>query len=439
MTNLHARCPALMIGAAGSGQGKTLLTAALARLHRRAGRKVQVFKCGPDFLDGTLHRQASGQPVYNLDLWMLGEAQCRRLLAEAAADNDLLLIEGVMGLYDGNPSSADLAATFQLPLAAVIDAQGLAQTFAALAHGLHGFRDGLNWHGVIANRVGSGHHVELLQQSLSGALPLLAALPRDARLQLPERHLGLVNAAELAELDAQLDIAAELLADSRLAQLPPAVDFRAGAPLADFDGGRPLAGKTIAIAEDLAFSFIYRANRQCLIRLGAELVGFSPLADQPLPACDALWLPGGYPELHAALLSGNHRSRDSIRTAAQAGLPILAECGGLLYLLDSLQTADGEEWPMCGLLRGRAAMQPRFQAIGLQQLSLDGQTLRGHSFHHSRLDTDLPPLAHCIRRRNGAAGEPIYRHGAITASYLHGYFDSAPQLVADIFNGELAG
>ncbi|HYM48429.1 MAG TPA: cobyrinate a,c-diamide synthase, partial [Burkholderiaceae bacterium] len=200
--NAERYCPALFISAPASGQGKTTITAALAIRERRRGRRVRVFKTGPDFIDPMILERASGNPVYQLDLWMGGENHCRNLLYDAAGHADLILIEGVMGLFDGQPSSADLAALFGIPVLAVIDASAMAQTFGAIAFGLARFRDDISVAGVIANRVGSEHHAEILGPSLPADLPMLGWLARDADFTLPERHLGLVQAREIADLDS---------------------------------------------------------------------------------------------------------------------------------------------------------------------------------------------------------------------------------------------
>ncbi|WP_461482713.1 nucleotide-binding protein, partial [Porticoccus sp.] len=217
-------CPALLIAAPASGQGKTTLVAALARYHRRRGLKVRVFKTGPDFIDPMIHRVASGAAVHQLDLWMVGEPQCRRLLYEAACEADLILVEGVMGLFDGEPSSADLALKFGLPVAAVIDASAMAQTFGAVAQGLASYRADLSFAGVVANRVASEGHAKMLRDSLA-AVPWLGGISRSAAIELPERHLGLHQAMDIDDLEQRLDAAADLLAEAPLAQLPEPVAF----------------------------------------------------------------------------------------------------------------------------------------------------------------------------------------------------------------------
>ncbi|KVN04552.1 cobyrinate a,c-diamide synthase [Burkholderia diffusa] len=428
-------CPALFVSAPASGQGKTSVTAGLARLHRRLGRRVRVFKTGPDFLDPMLLEHASGTPVHALDLGMVGEAGCRELLADAARDADLILIEGVMGLFDGTPSSADLAVAFGVPVVAVIAAKSMAQTFAAIAFGLARFRPEVPFHGVLANRVGSPRHAELLRQALPDDLRWLGHVPADAGIALPERHLGLHQPADIDDLDARLERAADVLAQTALAELPPAVSFAAPdvrAPLP-----RALAGKRIAIARDAAFSFIYPANLAMLEALGAQLRFFSPLADEPVPAdCDALFVPGGYPELHAAMLAANAVTARTIRAHAAAGRPIVAECGGMVYLCESLTDVDGATTPMLGLLSGHATMQRRFAALGMQQLDTRIGPMRGHTFHYSRLDTPLAPVA-TAARPDGApgSGEAVYRAGPIVATYMHMYWPSNPEMAAALFGG----
>ena len=420
-----ARCPALLVSAPASGQGKTLVTAALARRHRMAGRRVRVFKCGPDFLDPMILEQASGAPVYQLDLFMCGEDECRRLLHDAAREADLILVEGVMGLFDGDPSAADLAACFSLPVLAVLDGSAMAQTFGALAHGLASWRADVNVAAVLANRVGGERHGAMLEKSLRPGVQWLGALCRDAEMGLPERHLGLVQASEIADLDHRLDRAARALLDAA-SWLPDSVAFTAPADVAT---APLLEGLTVAIARDAAFGFIYPANIDCLRSLGAQLQFFSPLDDAALPECDAVWLPGGYPELHLDQLAANAPMREAIRAHHAKGKPILAECGGMLYCVDALDDGKGKRASMLGLMPGTATMQTRLAALGLQQLDLPHGSLRGHTFHFSRLDTSLASavMAH---NPNGGAGEPLFRHGSLSASYIHGYFPSAPAVVA---------
>jgi len=428
--NAARHCPALLIAAPASGQGKTTVTAALARLHARQGKRVRVFKCGPDFLDPMVLARASGAPVYQLDLWMVGEAESRRLLWQAAGEADLILIEGVMGLFDGTPSAADLARRFGVPVLAVIDGSAMAQTFGALAHGLASFQPDLPFAGVLGNRVGSVRHGEILRDALPASIRWYGALPRRAAVELPSRHLGLVQAEELSDLDARLEAAADALAASAEVSLPPAVAFAAPAPR---EIAPLLQGVRIGVARDSAFAFLYQANLDLLRELGAELHFFSPLADRQLPAVDSLYLPGGYPELHLAQLEANQAMAAAIRAHHGAGKPIHAECGGMLYLLERLTDQQGASGRMLGLLPGTATLQPRLTALALQEVALPEGRLRGHTFHHSALSTKLAPIAHgeCPNYRRSA--EAVYRQGRLSASYIHFYLASAPVAAAELF------
>lgn len=438
MTNPRT-CPAILVAAPASGQGKTTIVSALARLHARQGRRVRVFKCGPDFLDPFWHQLASGHPVYQMDLWMTGQADVQARLHAAAQESDLIIVEGVMGLFDGDPSAADLAQRFGLPVLAVIDASAMAGTFGALAFGLQHYRPGLPWAGVLANRVASERHGGMLAQGVA-AEHWLGALLRNPALTLPERHLGLTVATELDDAMTRLDAAADALAQTPLGQMdtqalarwnvafPSPGEASALAPL--------LSGRRVAVARDAAFCFIYQANLDTLHQLGAEVVFFSALAGDPLPACDALWLPGGYPELHSQALGANRQLRNSLRAHVDQGLTVWAECGGMMALFDDIEMANGDVHPMWGLLPGRVTMQNRLAALGPQQLTLPTGVLRGHTFHYSTANSS----AHVVTRtaRPGAqilqaSGEAVYSCGSVRASYFHPWFASCPEAAASLF------
>ncbi|OYZ46969.1 MAG: cobyrinic acid a,c-diamide synthase [Acidovorax sp. 16-64-162] len=425
-----ARCPALLVAAPASGQGKTTVTAALARLHARRGLQVRVFKCGPDFLDPHWHQLASGAPVHQLDLWMTGEADCARRLHAAAQEADLILIEGVMGLFDGDPSAADLAQRFGVPVLAVVDASAMAGTFGALAFGLRHYRPGLPWAGVLANRVGSARHADMLQAGLREPQDWLGALmrvtlkadvgvdvgaARAAGALLPERHLGLVAAHELLDSQQRLDAAADALAATPLGQMTAqdlqrwAVDFPAPAHTAAVPA--LLAGRTVAVARDAAFC---------------------------LPHCDAVWLPGGYPELHTAQIVANTGMQASLCAHVAAGKALWAECGGMMALFESITLADGSTAPLWGLLPGQVTMQKRLAALGPQQLAVAGHTLRGHTFHYSTCDSSATVVARTARPGEVPApdaGEALYQQGSIHASYFHAWFPSSPEAVAHLMGG----
>lgn len=416
-----------MIAAPASGQGKTTVTAALARLHSRQGKRVRVFKCGPDFLDPMILSRASGNPVYQLDLWMVGEAESRRLLWEAAGEADLILIEGVMGLFDGSPSAADLARRFGVPVLGVIDGSAMAQTFGALAVGLASYQPDLPFSGVLGNRVNPGRHNDLIRDSLPSAIRWYGSLPRSAAIELPSRHLGLVQAGELADLDVRLDTAADALEQTATVTLPAPVSFAAPSTTAV---SPLLEGVRIGVAHDASFAFIYQANLDLLERMGATLMFFSPLVDDELPEVDSLYLPGGYPELHLQALSANRPMIDAIKTHQQLGKPMLAECGGMLYLLESLSDVAGERAELAGLLPGHAQMQKRLVALALQRVVLPEGVLRGHSYHHSRLESAMEPLARGECPNDKPVSEAVFRLDRLTASYIHFYLPSDPAAAA---------
>ncbi len=427
---LQAICPALFISAPGSNHGKTTVTAALARWHREQGLRVRVFKTGPDFLDPTILARASGHPVYQLDLWMMGAAECRRLVYAAAQAADLILIEGVMGLFDGEPCSADLAELLKLPIAAVVDVAGVAQTLGAISYGLAHYRPGLQLSGVLANGVASARHEEMLRQGMPFGIEYLGGLPRDLQFKLPERHLGLVPAAEVADLDERIGAAATVIGQQALARLPAPQSFTAidAAPLPPL-----LQGQTIAVARDAAFCFIYQSNLDVLQQMGARLRFFSPLQDAALPEADSVYLPGGYPELHLQQLQDNAAMKQALRAHCSAGKPLYAECGGLLYLLESLTDKHGARARMLGILPGRAVMQRRLQGLGYQTLTLPQGALRCHTFHYSTTVTALAAMATGERLYDTSAGERVYRQGSVTATYLHACFISAPAVAAALF------
>lgn len=455
------RCPALLIASTASGQGKTTLTAALARLHSRQGRKVRVFKCGPDFLDPYWHELASGAPVHSVDLWMTGEADVRARLHAAAQEADLILMEGMMGLFDGSPSAADLAQLLGLPVLAVVDASAMAGTFGAVAYGLQHYRPSLRWAGLVANRVAGSYHADLLQQGLrdpeawQGALAGIALEgPQKTAALLPERHLGLVAAHELGDAMQRLDAAADALACTPLGQRAWmddagqaswqdwAVDFALPSQaVAEAPAIEPwLAGRTIAVARDAAFAFIYPANLDCLRAMGAQLSFFSPLAGERLPPCDALWLPGGYPELHAEALQAHTVLREDLARHIAAGKPVWAECGGMLALCESVTDTAGSRQVLWELLPGQVHMQTRLAGLGMQQLELPGGVLRGHTFHYTRLETAMQEAGRSSRP--GAAvqagrGEALYRHGSVHASYFHAWFASCPRAVAGLLGAPI--
>ena len=431
-----ASCPALFLAAPASGQGKTTITAALARMLCRQGKVVRVFKTGPDYLDPQILEQASGQPVEQIDLWMAGEAWCRQRLRDAAQGADLILVEGAMGMFDGEPSSADLAVRFGLPMVVVMDVRGMAQTAAALVGGLAAYRDDVQIAGMIANHCGTQRHRQLIADALPSSIPLLASLARSDAVVLPQRHLGLVQASEIAtELEQRFEAGADWLqdagADSIVEHFEP-VEFTAPA---EASVAPWLGGCVIGVARDDAFSFIYAANLRLLREMGAQVRFFSPLEDPGLPDVDAIWLPGGYPELHAGRLSGNTTMIRDLRDFHASDRPILAECGGLLYCLESLTDLNQECHPMAGLMTGHGAMRGKRGCQGMQSAPLPEGEIRGHAHHRSRSSGTPAPIAHGRRPHHPAPGEAIYRKGSLTATYLHLFFPSNLTAIVSLLRG----
>lgn len=444
------RCPALLISAPASGQGKTTVVAALARLQARRGLRVQVFKIGPDFVDPGWHALASGRPVHNLDLWMTGERDMRHRLHQAAQASDLILVEGMAGLHDGTPSNADLARMLGMPVLVVMQAGAMAHTLAALVQGLRDFgsqaRGPLPWAGVLANGVAGAGHAGLLQEALRPADGWLGHLPDSEALHVPERQLGLTAADDLPGADglARLDAAADLLQDTPLGKTGPAdwaarwgVHFQAPEAATAPPCPPLLAGRRIALARDAAFRFVYAANLDLLQQLGARLLPFSPLAGEALPDCDALWLPGGHPELHAARLAQRTDLAAQIHAHAAAGRPVWAEGGGMMVLTEALVDAQGQEHPMWALLPGRTVMQARLAGMGLQQWQpqADAPALRGHAFHYGRVEGLGAPSAHTEMAPGSlrAEGEAVWCQGRLRASWFHPWFASAPEAAAFLF------
>ena len=393
-----------LVAAPRSGSGKTTVTLGLVAALRRRGIPVRTAKSGPDYIDPAFHAAASGRPGTNLDTW----AMPPDLLDALAAGDGLLVAESAMGLFDGvaappgrTGASADLAERFGLPVLLVLDVSGQSQTAAAVALGMDRYRPGVRVGGVVLNRVGSARHRAQAEAALAEiGLPVLGAIGRDAALALPERHLGLVQAGEHADLQARLDALADMA--ERCLDLPAIL---AGAGALRGMGGTaaafPPPGQRIALAQDAAFSFIYPHVLAGWRAAGAAMVPFSPLADEPPPAdCDACWLPGGYPELHAGTLAAAARYLSGLRRFAQTR-PVHGECGGYMVLGTGLEDADGQQHAMAGLLSHSTSFARRRMTLGYRRATLlapgplgpAGTVLRGHEFHYATVadpGTDAP-------------------------------------------------
>jgi cobyrinic acid a,c-diamide synthase len=424
-----------LIAAPRSGAGKTTITLALIAALRRRGIAVATGKSGPDYIDPMFHAAAAGAPGVNLDSWAMAPTLLDGLAAHAAGAS-LLLVESAMGLFDGiagEPgrcgTAADLAARLGLPVLLVLDVSGQSQTAAAIARGMHVHRAGVAVGGVVLNRVASERHRLAVTAAIEAAgLRVLGAVPRDASITLPERHLGLVQATEHPDLAARLaDLAAlaerHLDLDAILAKALP-LRLSAGSCTA-----LPPPGQRIALAQDAAFSFIYPHLTLGWRAAGAEIIPFSPLADQPPPpGCDVAWLPGGYPELHAGALATALRFQAGLAAFA-ATRPVHGECGGYMVLGTRLEDAAGVSHAMAGLLGHATSFAKRQMHLGYREATLlahsplgpAGATIRGHEFHYARLidpgpDAPLAMLRDGLGQDLGPAGG---RRGHVTASFFH--------------------
>lgn len=424
---------ALIIAAPASGHGKTLVTAGLARALQAQHKKVTVFKMGPDYLDPMFLRQAAGLEVRQLDYWMLANGEIAAELARASEASDFVLIEGVMGLFDGKQSVSVLAKEFNIPVLVVADASAMAQTFGALMHGLNSYDDQVTVAGAIANRVGSDGHGEMIRESLRPPTRYVGWIKRDESLVVPERHLGIQTDGKEVCLSTSAAMAECLT--PMLPNLPwqPLMVKTQSVDHSIVDQ-KPLKGKRIAIAKDAAFCFLYPANVDFLTRAGAEVVFFSPLANEVVPECDTLYLPGGYPELYLPQLAQSHRAMASIREHIEAEKPCLAECGGMLYLQQSLASEE-RSCAMVGVFSGCAVMGQKLAGLGYQ--SLGDSALRGHTFHYASVN-DCEGVGYSSKQ-NGSQGEPIYRYKKTLASFVHWYFASDPERIIHWLNGQFTG
>ncbi|MFV9503421.1 MAG: cobyrinate a,c-diamide synthase [Oscillochloridaceae bacterium umkhey_bin13] len=446
--------PRLLLAAPMSGSGKTTLTAGLIAALTARGLTVAPFKCGPDYIDPSYHALAAGRPCHNLDAWLVPEAQIPGMLARRSVGADLALIEGVMGLFDGyagdddTGSSAHLARLTQTPVVIVLDVRAMARTAAALVAGLRDFDPRIHVAGIILNRTGGPRHAQLVTQAIEDGtgLPVLGALGRDEAVTLPERHLGLVPTAEpgfwqawIAEVRARVEAGVDL--DRMLEMARTAPPLGVAHSVGDVSAQRSHHQQSrIAVARDEAFSFLYEENLDLLRGAGAEVAFFSPLRDTALPAeTGALYLGGGFPELYAAQLSANGSLFTAIREAAAHGLPIYAECGGLMYCTEAVVDAAGTVHPMLGLLPGRSVMTPRL-TLGYRSVRATtdswlwraGETVRGHEFHYSIWEdrpSDLPPLYTCLPDTFRPDERPEGGQVAnVLASYVHIHWLAYPVL-----------
>lgn len=448
--------PPLIVAAPASGSGKSSVTLGLLAALRRRQLAVAPFKVGPDFIDPGHHAAVCGRASYNLDGWMCGRDGVLQSFAAGCRGAGLAVVEGAMGLFDGAAGATDAGSSAEIArwlggrILLVVDARAQARSAIAVVHGFTHFAPGLDFAGVLYNRVGSVNHERLLREahaSVPALPPLLGCLPRRETITLPERHLGLVTAADAAAAATYVQLAewveAHVDLDRLLVSLAPHSQ-----PLSRRAGGEnPLLEEKVAearvrgelepvrigVARDAAFCFCYPENLERLEQAGAELVFFSPLADRLPPGLAGLYLPGGYPELHSERLTGNTGLLADLRRFVQGGAPVYAECGGLLLLAASL---DGV--PLAGVFPAPARMLPRRQALGYREVTMTaatplgpaGTVARGHEFHYSELAMPAAVArAYRLADRSGQpCGEEGYLQGNVLGSYVHLHFASNPRL-----------
>lgn len=441
-----------VIAGTSSGCGKTTITLGIMRALSARGLRVQPCKVGPDYLDSSWHTAVTHVPSRNLDAFMLPESVLTPQFHHYMQDKDVGVIEGVMGLYDGigkdphHCSTAAMAKQLGCPVIMLVDGKAVSTSIAATVMGFQHFDPSLNIAGVLINRVNSDSHFHLLKHAIEYYchVPVIGYVPVMADIALPSRHLGLIPPQEqrqqaerwqrLADqIEKTVDVDRLLaLTHWQVSSAPPPI------ALATPDAGR---GLTIAVADDAAFNFYYPTNLDLLRQSGAEIVTFSPLNDSALPErCHMIYLGGGYPEIYAEKLAANTAMREALRTAHRRGTPIYAECGGLMYLGETLTDSKGQTFPMTGILTGHSTMGNRLKRFGYCEgtaltdttLVNAGEHLRGHEFHYSDFVTDLPPAFEFIKARDGDVLKRWnggYQVGNTLASYLHVHFAQRPGLL----------
>jgi cobyrinic acid a,c-diamide synthase len=428
---------AILIGAPRSGSGKTSVTIGLLRALARRGVRVRGAKSGPDYIDPGFHEAATGLPGVNLDSWAMAPALLNGLADTAAQHAEFIVVESAMGLFDGIPagpgrtgSGADLARLYGIPTLLVLDVSGQSTTAAAVAKGFATYDPAVRIAGVVLNRLGSERHRRLCAEAVEAlGLPVVGAILRDPEMTMPERHLGLVQASEHANLAAFIDKMADMVERSIDLDAVMALATPLAAAQGDFTAALPPPGQRIALAQDAAFTFVYPHAAAHWRAAGAEIVPFSPLADQAPPTdCDVCWLPGGYPELHAGRLSAAERFRAGMKEFA-ATKPVHGECGGFMVLGEALEDAEGKTHPMLGLLGHSTSFAKRKMNLGYRQarlladcpLGTAGTVVRGHEFHYARItetgnDAPLADLADGEGRPLGPSGA---RRGNVSGTFFH--------------------
>ncbi|CDX12934.1 Cobyrinic acid A,C-diamide synthase [Mesorhizobium sp. ORS 3324] len=428
---------AIIIGAPRSGSGKTSVTIGLLRALARRGLKVRGAKSGPDYIDPGFHAAATGLSGVNLDSWAMSPSLLNALAAQAADDAEYVILESAMGLFDGIPapegrsgSAADLARLYGLPVLLVLDVSGQSTTAAAVAKGFATYDPDVRMAGVVLNRLGSERHRRLSGNAIEAiGLPVVGAIMRDPTLNLPERHLGLVQAGEYENLMAHLDRLADMVEKSLDIDAILALATPLEPATGNFGDALPPPGQRIALAEDAAFTFLYPHVAAHWRKVGAEIVTFSPLADEaPAEDCDVCWLPGGYPELHAGKLAAAKNFRAGMARFATTK-PVHGECGGFMVLGETLEDADGQCHNMLGLLGHSTSFARRKMNLGYREarlrtacaLGTEGTLIRGHEFHYAQMTAtgNDEPLADLADGQGNPLGASGYRRGHVSGTFFH--------------------
>lgn len=439
----------MVIAGTGSGVGKTTLTIGLMAALKRTGLTVQGFKCGPDYIDPSYHTAVTKRNSRNLDSWMLTKELVLDIFTHGSQGSDISIIEGVMGFFDGkNPetnegSTAEISMITKSPVLLVVNCESMARSAAAIVKGFQLFADGPNIVAVIANKVGSEGHFKLVKKAIEQEchVPVIGYLKRELDIEIPERHLGLIPSMERGELDSFFDKLGALISETvdieKLLELSVAEPLRLNRRSSIFEMKKDPLVK-IAVAKDSAFNFYYPENLELMEAKGIEIVYFSPLADEELPEdVDGLYIGGGFPEEFAHALACNEKVKRSVKNAIESGLPTLAECGGFMYLTESIETTDKKKYEMAGVIPGSVQMQTKLAALGYREISgqnanflLENLSAKGHEYHYSTFlaAEERVPYAYETKGMRGVSKEGYILHHLV-AGYTHFHFASCPEMV----------
>jgi cobyrinic acid a,c-diamide synthase len=444
----------IVIAGTGSGVGKTTLTIGLMAALKKYGLKVQGFKCGPDYIDPSYHTAVTNRTSRNLDSWMLTQEHVLDVFIHGSYESDISIIEGVMGFFDGkNPetnegSTAEISMITKSPVVLVVNCESMARSAAAIVKGFQLFSEGPNIVAVIANKVGSEGHFQLVKKAIEQEchIPVIGYLKRELDIEMPERHLGLIPSVERGELDPFFHKLGTLVTETidieKLLQLAVAEPLMVSQKPSIFEKKKEHIVK-IAVAKDAAFNFYYPENLEIMEAKGIEIVYFSPLADEVLPeGADGLYIGGGFPEEFAHDLACNEKAKRSVKEAIENGLPTLAECGGFMYLTESIETMEKEKYEMVGVVPGRIQMQSKLASLGYREIRgqkdnfiLENLTARGHEFHYSIFHAAERnvPYAYETKGMRGESKEGYLLHNLV-AGYTHFHFGSCPAMVDNWIN-----